>query len=352
MHTASLWLAALADVGRSPHTMISYGRKVAHYLSWVVTMEDWRAAKLSHVILWRRGLAAGDRLSPDSIRLYIVALRSFYEWADSRRYLRSDVAQQMTEVKYFPAGSAAGGERGAIRRVTSARLRDRREFRNTRKAAWIDNADARGELEELELRKRDRLLVDLFYFTGIRAGEALSLFTADMHFGGGDRRSNCNIRDPHLHVRTSNPVENEARAKGQERTLFVQQFLVDRYIDYVIERMGNLGESDASKHVFVNLYTRGPHRSSAMRYPGVRDLIQRCGEAIKFPMDGPHILRHTFATRLLRGIDCTPQPRDVVSVLLGHRSRSSIEVYVHDTEKAERAAMIALKPRRMVLAGG
>jgi site-specific recombinase XerD len=47
--------------------------------------------------------------------------------------------------------------------------------------------------------------------------------------------------------------------------------------------------------------------------------MERCG----LPPRGPHALRHTFATRLLR----TGQPIKAIADLLGHRSLSSIAIY-------------------------
>ncbi|WP_124393149.1 tyrosine-type recombinase/integrase [Rhodococcus wratislaviensis] len=54
---------------------------------------------------------------------------------------------------------------------------------------------------------------------------------------------------------------------------------------------------------------------------------------------------HTFATRLLRGIDCDPVPIDVVQSLLGHASINSTRIYTHDTEAAMRTTTSALAPR-------
>ena len=101
---------------------------------------------------------------------------------------------------------------------------------------WIADDAARARLAALALPLRDRFLVDLLCTTGIRVGEALSLFIADLHFGGGSRQLGCGLRDPHFHVRVDNPVENQARAKGGPRTLFVHRDLVESYVDYALER--------------------------------------------------------------------------------------------------------------------
>jgi len=286
--------------------------------------------------------------SPNTVSLWMVAVRSFYTWADTEGLLLSDVAGRITQMKYFAPGTAAGGEHGAHRRVLADELRPSRAP-EIEGPEWIDDASARHALETLQLSSRDRLLVDLMYFTGIRAGEALSLFRGDMHLGGGGPDLGCRLADPHFHVRMENPVENGAQAKGAARTLYVGKVIVERYIDYVLERDCLLGEEDFSNHVFVNLYTPGSARGKAMTYSGVRRVIARCSSAIGFGLTGPHMLRHTFATRLVRGIDCDVHPLDVVQVLLGHRSISSTRTYTHDLEQAMRTALASIAPREISL---
>ncbi len=73
-----------------------------------------------------------------------------------------------------------------------------------------------------------------------------------------------------------------------------------------------------------------------MHDSGVRKVIDRVGSRIDFDISGPHMLRHTLATRLIRGIGCAPQPRDAVGDILGHRSEASTNIYVHDREQAKK----------------
>jgi hypothetical protein len=205
------------------------------------------------------------------------------------------------------------------------------------------------------LSARDRFLIDLLTTSGIRVGEALSLFVADLHFGGGSQQLGCPHADPHFHVRVDNPVENSAGAKGGPRTLFVHRDIVESYIDYALERRKILearGVCDASPHVFVNLYSEDRWLGRSMTYSSVKRLLNRCSNRIGFALSGPHILRHTFATRLIRGIDCDPIPLDVVQALLGHAALSSTRVYTHDTEAAMKAATIAIAARPAPGAGG
>ncbi len=355
---ATAWLGFLHDVGRSPNTIRDYATRLAYYLSWTAQTGDWRAINLAHLAMWRNVLATTpvrktngkeSFRSDDTVNLWIVPVRGFYEWADAQGLLTTDVVARMTHVKYFAPGTAAGGETGTTKRVLVPELRPTPRTGPHEDPEWIDSADARRKLESLELNLRDRFLVDLLYFTGVRVGEALSLFTRDMHFGGGIPSMGCRRVDPHLHVVMDNPVENGARAKGSERVLPVSEHLVDRYIDYVLERQRLLASGDNSPHVMVNLYARDHHRGKAMTDTNVRKMLRRVSKRIDFDITGPHMLRHTLATRLVRGIDCDPQPLDVVQSILGHRSIESTRIYTHDQERAKKEALAAIAPRTLDL---
>ncbi|MBT2486725.1 MULTISPECIES: tyrosine-type recombinase/integrase [unclassified Microbacterium] len=351
LHVASLWLSSLVDMRRSPNTIKQYGSQVTEYLNWTANTSDWRRVNLAHLRLWMRTLSTSDQRNATTVTKWMTALRSFYSWAEGSDLLLSDVERRMTQMKYFPPGTASGGEHGKRRQVLVPELRPDDRRRTEADPQWIESADARERLETLQLNHRDRLLVDLMYVTGIRVGEALSLFTADLHFGGGSAELRCNILDGHFHIRMDNPTENGARAKGKGRVLFVSSRLVDLYVDYIIERDAILGARNTSKHVFVNLYGRDADLGRAMTYWGVRDVIQRVSRRIDYPLSGPHMLRHTFGTRLARGIEVEQQPLDVIQELLGHRDIGSTRVYTHGLEPAKRAALDALQARSIRVVG-
>lgn len=354
LHDASRWTAFLTESGSSPNTVIQYARRVAAYLTWINQHADWQRATVAHLVMWRNVIAQtpipaahgrSKRRKESTVRLWITPVRSFYEWADAMGLIKSDVARQMTTMRYFAPGTSAGGEHGTRRPVLIPALSPKHAQSDGREYQWIESAEARSKLQTLILNPRDRFLIDLLYHTGIRIGEALCLFLGDIHFGGGSPELNCRVPGPHFHVRLNNPVQNRARAKGRARTLFVSDAVVDRYIDYMLQRAKILGVDDQCPHVLVN--TDGPraYRGSAMSYAGARRLLARCSRQIAFPLTGPHTLRHTFATRLVRGIDVDPVPLDVVQDLLGHRSINSTRLYTHNTEETLRGALNLILPR-------
>jgi len=344
---ATKWLDFMVALGRSPNTVREYGRRVGWFLSWCSGVVDWRYITLTHLVMWRRALTGPEGKGPSSVAICMVAVRSFYEWCDGHGLLTTEIVSKMAQVKYFAPGTRGGGERGVRRRVLVDTLRPGRT--EVPAPRWIEDAGARQRLAELQLPLRDRFLVDLLSTTGIRVGEALSLFTADLHFGGGNRHLGCGLRDAHFHVRLDNPVENGARAKGGPRPLFVHRDLVESYVDYALERrklLSQKGVEDRCPHVFVNVYSQDRWLGRAASYATVKRLINRCSRRIGYDITGPHMLRHTFATRLVRGLDCEPVALDVVQTLLGHASLTSTQVYTHDTELAMKRATLAMTARQ------
>ena len=136
--------------------------------------------------------------------------------------------------------------------------------------------------------------------------------------------------------------------------MFVHRDLVESYVDYALERRKILAQcliEDRCPHVFVNLYSHDRWLGRAASYSTVKRLMDRCAKRVGYDITGPHILRHTFATRLVRGLDCDPVPLDVVQALLGHASLTSTQVYTHDTEAAMKKATIAMTARHATLGG-
>src|ERR1700676_1761187 len=103
-----------------------------------------------------------------TVGLWMVAVRSFYEWADAHSLLGTDVVSRMTELKYFAPGTAGGGEHGAVRRVLVEELRSKHV--EAPPPRWISDAGARNRLGDLMLPVRDRFLIDLLTTSGIRVG--------------------------------------------------------------------------------------------------------------------------------------------------------------------------------------
>ena len=262
----------------------------------------------------------------------MTAITEFYKWAEASELIPQRLSGYVYEPRYIAAG-LYGGEQGRIRqvRVPELHVKDRGV---TGPVESIESDGARATVLSIELVGRDRFLVDLLYFTGLRIGEALALFREDLHFLADSSALGCPVRGPHVHI-CSNDVTNGARLKSGPRWVPVPDRVVFSYEDYLLERQEAVGLDD-NPHVFINLYRR--NRGSAMSYAGVRDIFERISRILSMRLR-PHMLRHTRATMWLRGIDTPRLDMDTVRVLLGHASLEATTIYAHSRGEDLRAAV-------------
>lgn len=146
---------------------------------------------------------------------------------------------------------------------------------------------------------RDKLIIDLFYTTGIRRTELIHLKM--------------------VNVDLSNRVLKVLGKRNKERILPVLPIISKQIQSYLCER-SNL-EVIANPEFFF-LTKRGVKLNDSLVYRLINNYFSNVSEKVK---KSPHILRHTFATHLLNnGADLNS-----VKELLGHSSLASTQVYTH-----------------------
>lgn len=335
------WLRSLSESGASPNTVRNYGLRVAGFLSWLPAQGlHWTQVRPSTLVQWKnyllvtpvqRGSALATPRKPATVAAWLVALVEFYRWAALEELVPRELVVQLTEDQVVRPG-ARGGEHGRIRSVMTRSLKVR-AVQVERAPLWLSEEAERRALLELPLRPRDRFLVDLLYFTGLRVGEALSLFRQDLHLLADNGPHDCRVRGPHLHVVRNRSV-NGARAKSL-RTVPVPAELALSYQEALSERLRRVGD-DVSPNVIVSM--EGATAGQALSYATVVDLFRRWSNRLGFYVR-PHLLRHTRATIWLRGLEGQTVDLDVVRVLLGHRSLASTLIYAHASDESLRAAV-------------
>lgn len=148
---------------------------------------------------------------------------------------------------------------------------------------------------------RDKLIIDLFYTTGIRRTELIQL-----QFNNVD---------------LSNQTIKVIGKRNKERIIPVLPIVVSQMVLYLKER-GAI-ESILDKDFFF-LLLKGVKLNDSFVYRLINKYFSSVSEKVK---KSPHILRHTFATQMLNhGADINS-----VKELLGHSSLASTQVYTHSS---------------------
>jgi integrase/recombinase XerC len=148
---------------------------------------------------------------------------------------------------------------------------------------------------------RNKLIIDLFYTTGIRRTELIHLKISDISF--------------------SNSTIKVLGKRNKERILPVLPIIVEQFSLYLDERsrVESIRDFDC---LFIS--KKGLKLNESFVYRLINSYFSPVSEKVK---KSPHILRHTFATHLLNnGADLNS-----VKELLGHSSLASTQIYTHSS---------------------
>jgi integrase/recombinase XerD len=312
------FLAHMTAIGRSPQSVRSYAfdlrdfftfldqaaivwtelrlEDFGRFVAWLRLSPDLRS---SNVSVLRAGAAGG--CSATTVNRKLSAVTSFYEF-----HRRHGVHCGDALVTLRPSGSRGSWRPFLAHLGSDGRRRTIKLVPERRIPRALPPAAVATVLAACE-RLRDRLLIGVLAWTGMRIGEALGLRHEDIDSAG---------RQVQVRSRLN---ANGARAKTGPRTIPVPPTLIRLYTDYLVDEYGDLD----SDYVFVNLW--GGQVGVAWQYGNAAETIRRLSRQTQIPFTA-HSLRHTYATDLLRrGL-----PAEMVQKLLGHASVSTtIDTYAH-----------------------
>jgi site-specific recombinase XerD len=280
------YLGSLHRKGCSARTAKTYEKHLRRLVTWLETNQiDWVVARRSELVAYLDEYAAGR--SRSTVALATTILRSFYRWAEESEIL-----------EISPAAKIAPGRRSdplpRALDIDTVRLLMRR----------MDQLP--DDPKKHTYWKRNRIIVLILIYTGMRLSECAALQSQDIDF--------------------SRSLVYVLNGKGgQQRAIPLHPALAGELAGWLAGRVGPLFPGRRG-----GTYLRSEGISQVFRTWVMGELGIDCTA---------HQLRHTAATFLLEnGADLRQ-----IQVILGHRSINTTQRYTHVTDSRKHQA-IALLP--------
>ena len=287
--------AYLQAQDRSPHTVKAYRSDAAAFF-------DWLAAQLGRPVppvevtpfdvqKYRDHLVAEGR-KPASVNRSLAALRVCFAWAMQTGQASTNPARDVQGLKQ--------AQRTPKALTTQEVYRLQREAAAQRQLAQVKAGDA--ITPTLVDALRDEALLNLLLYTGLRVSECAALRVDDVLLNG--KNGKVIVRSGKGRKYREVPLHKEARKAVAA---------------YLTVRPTERGDT-------LFLGQRGP-----LGARGIQFRIAALGDAAGVAVT-PHVLRHTFATRLLREVKTDPSGDlrtglVTVAALLGHSSVATTAIY-------------------------
>jgi len=179
----------------------------------------------------------------------------------------------------------------------------------------INKVMALLEQEQGFVATRDRLMVSLFYATGMRRAEMVGLCLDDLDWSNGVIK---------------------VRGKRQKERLIPMLPSLSASIEVYLRQREALPKVVDQRYLLLS--QKGVKIYPALVYRVVNSYFSKVSKKLK---RSPHMLRHSFATHLLdEGADL-----NAVKELLGHASLSSTQLYTHNSIAKLKQAHTLAHPR-------
>jgi integrase/recombinase XerC len=263
----------------SQHTITSYQNDLESFFEFIT--RQYGALQLKQITpalarTWLASLKKDDIVSK-SINRKISTLKSFFKYQ-----------LRIGEIEVSPMST-----------IVSLKV-------NKRLPSFIEQKDISTLFKHVEFPetwegKTERLLLQIFYQTGIRLSELINLRTA--------------------HVDKSNSTIKVLGKGNKERVIPVNSDLLKSISEYLQIKNAEIDDADTT-YILVN--NKGKKLYPKYVYSVVHKYLDTVTTNER---KSPHVLRHSFATHLTNnGADI-----NAVKELLGHSSLAATQIYTHNT---------------------
>ena len=259
----------------SDYTIISYTTDLNQFTKFLkdeYDITDQSKASFKIIRNWVSILVESG-LKSNSVNRKISSLKTFYKFLTIYNYLNSNPTLKLLSPK------------------SSKRLPvfiEKENMNNLFDSNFFDNSFC---------GRRDKLIIELFYFTGMRLSELINIKISDLDF-----------------------VNSQIKVLGKrnkERLIPITYNVLNTLSDF--KNMFNLKKFLFSDENGKKLYSKKVYRIVNKYLAKISSMQKR----------SPHVLRHTFATQMLNnGADI-----NAIKEILGHANLSATQIYTHNSIK-------------------
>ncbi len=263
----------------SRHTILSYQNDLISFFDFIVVKYgDLSLPDITSGLIrtWLASLKE-QKITSKSINRKISTLRSFFKY---QLRIQAITVSPMTTI---------------VSLKVSKRL-----------PSFVEEKDINTLFQDIEFPdnwrgKTDRLLLKIFYHTGMRLSELINLKETQID------KSNSHIK---------------VIGKGnKERVIPINNDLINDVMCYIGDKRRNIENAD---YFYILVNSKGKKLYPKYAYNTVNHYLNKVTTNHK---KSPHILRHSFATHLTNnGADI-----NAVKELLGHASLAATQIYTHNT---------------------
>ena len=265
----------------SAHTLVAYMNDLEQFLNFLAEhyTEIKEAEEVTHrqIRAWVVYLLDDQSLTAASVNRKVSTLKTYF------RFIKKEEVRQDNPMQKVIAPRQKKRLPEFVEESGMHRLFDEIEFTD----------DFTG--------KRDKLIIEMLYFTGIRLSELIGIKLSDIDFQQG-----------YLTV---------LGKRNKERQLPLTNSMLNQ-VEVYLKKRSNLEKLIDAEYLFLT--AKGKQIYPSLVYEIVKTNLNLVTTIKK---KSPHVIRHSFATHMLNnGADL-----HTIKELLGHASLAATQVYTHNT---------------------